>query len=336
MDRRLWFDLHATVLHAEHALTRAAHPALILRDGPRPLLDSNGIPMFTATPATRALHTDDLTTTGDAVTDIAVRLGPDRPLRLPLQTRSSLTGTPLRDLLRRGAHDGHRWCTVDLDTAGLRAVTTEPVRDGQPPASAVWRDAHLTAAGLSTYPGQTCPGYRLHGGAPARFATDVLRRIIADTSCSHTTGCPVFTVVEDGVTWLVDEIGDRTPATAADDGWCCVAHPALPWTATAVPDPEPDAVFGYGPDGSSEQCGVCGAVNETSYHELPSMAGYDLDTVLTCTICGSADVTDPIFGARPRPKPWPPQPETQPEPSNGWPDPHGADDRSGPTDGAGR
>jgi hypothetical protein len=170
MDRRLWFDLHTTVLHAEHALTRAAHPALIQRDGPSPLLVSNGIPTFTDTPAARASHADDLTT-GDAVTDIAVRFGPDRPLRLPLQARASLTGTPLRDLLRRGARDGHRWFTVDVDTAGLRAVTTEPVRDGEPPASAVWRDAHLTAAGLSTYPGQTCPGHRLHGGAPPAAPT---------------------------------------------------------------------------------------------------------------------------------------------------------------------
>src|SRR4051812_15031102 len=57
--------------------------------------------------------------------------------------RSPLAGVPLRDLLRRGAHEGHAWFTVDVDPAGLRAVATVTARDAQSPASAVWHDAHL-------------------------------------------------------------------------------------------------------------------------------------------------------------------------------------------------
>jgi hypothetical protein len=98
------------------------------------------------------------------------------------------------------------------------------------------------------------------------------------------------------------------------------------------PDLRQDAVFSrWGSHGSSDRCGVCGAVDATTYHELPSMAGYGLDTAFTCSICGSADIADPIFGTRPQPKPWPPQPETQPETQ---PDLPATGDGTGPADAA--
>jgi hypothetical protein len=53
-------------------------------------------------------------------------------------------------------------------------------------------------------------------------------------------------------------------------------------------------------------CGVCGAVDEIDYQELPSMAGYGLDTCTACRRCGSCVTTDPMFGAHVTRNPWPP------------------------------
>ncbi|MEV6931603.1 hypothetical protein AB0M46_44915, partial [Dactylosporangium sp. NPDC051485] len=112
MYRRLWFDLPATVLHAEHALSRSTgadpatdptlssrtrtdthQPALILRSGPSPLLAGNGIPQLHATPAVAAAHTDPLGAGNDTGNDAgAVRA---RTHRLPLAVRSPLLGIPL-------------------------------------------------------------------------------------------------------------------------------------------------------------------------------------------------------------------------------------------------
>lgn len=328
MYRRLWFDLHATVLHAEHALTRATNnptqpgpagpvePALILHDASRsPLLTSNGSPALRATPGVPALHTDHFDTAGrPEPTPDASRAA---TYRLPLRTRSPLTGQPLRDVLRRGAHAGHAWCTVDVDPAGLRAVTTRAardLRDGDDVADGTpWCDAALSAAGLGTYPGQTCAGYRRHGGALARFQPTVVERLVADTRCSHRTvsGFSVFSVAEeDDRVWLVDDLGDRAELRTDADGWCRIAHPALAWTATRIiAGAEPEPVFGWADHPDLEQCRVCGAINEIDYQELPSMVGYGFDTASKCTICGSWDGADPMCGSRPHPKPWPPQPE---------------------------
>jgi hypothetical protein len=125
--QRLWFDMRATVLHAEHALTRAREPALSLYTGASPMLASNGTPAFTATPAVAARHTDHLAAEPNA--DGGAGCAAANPVRLPLRTRSPLVGVPPRDLLRRGAHEGHAWFTVDVDPAGLRAVATVTARD---------------------------------------------------------------------------------------------------------------------------------------------------------------------------------------------------------------
>ena len=321
MYRRLWFDLHATVLHAEHALLRATHgpaqpgraePALILRRANRPLLTSNGIPSLRATSPVPARHIDHLDTAGQPeATPHASGAG---TYRLPLRTRSPLTGAPLRDVLRRGAHAGDIWFTVDVDPAGLRAVTTRAARD-LPDGDGVavgttWFDAALTAAGLGTYPGQTCAGYRRHGSVLARFQPKVVQRLVADTRCSHSTTDGFFVAEEDDRLWLVDDVGERAELRADADGWCRIAHPGLAWTAAPIPaDPDPDAVFGYADHPDLDRCRVCGAINEIDYQELPSMVGYGFDTSSTCTICGSSDGTDPMFGSHPYPKPWPPQPE---------------------------
>ncbi|MEV4539340.1 hypothetical protein AB0J82_36765 [Asanoa sp. NPDC049518] len=52
-------------------------------------------------------------------------------------------------------------------------------------------------------------------------------------------------------------------------------------------------------------CTVCGAVDETEYHQLPSMAGFGYDTVTICGQCGSSVATDPMFGAHITRRPWP-------------------------------
>jgi hypothetical protein len=321
MYRRLWFDLHATVLHAEHALIRATdnpsrrdptEPALILDGSSSPLLTSNGIPPLRATPAVPALHIDHLDPAGRPErTPDAIGAGPSR---LPLATRSPLTGQPLRDLLRRGAHAGHAWFTVDVDTAGLRAVATGSARDLQDDEAVAddttWYDAELSAAGLGMYLGQTCAGYRRHGGVLARFQPTVVQRLVADTRCSHSTVSGFFVAEEDEHRWLVDDIGDRAELRADADGWCQIAHPALAWTAIRiVADARPEPVFGWDEHPDMERCRVCGAINEIDYQEMPSMAGYGVDTASTCTICGSSDVGDPMFGSHAHPKPWPPQPE---------------------------
>ncbi|GAA3302466.1 hypothetical protein Dvina_51560 [Dactylosporangium vinaceum] len=354
MFRRLWFDLYATVLHAEHALTRAEdthtqpgvlQPALVLRDGPSPLLASNGIPMLAATPPVAATHIDNPTAehpvaehpvatdrtaagTSGTATDGAVDTAtadaagaPTTPtavrmLRLPLQARTALTVEPLRDVLRRAAHAGHAWFTIDIDNVGLGAVTTRAVRDSAPPASATWRDAIIShgpqGPDQSRYRGQTCPGYQVHGGAPARFSTEVMYQLLADTLCSHRLHRMVTTVFEDGRPWLVDDLGERRPVTADADGWWPIAHPQLPWTASLCADDGwsgAESVFEpYGADGTGLRCGMCGAVGEVDFWEMPSMVGYGLDTAITCTVCGSWDGSDPMFGQRAHPKPWPPQP----------------------------
>ncbi|MEU4677919.1 hypothetical protein [Micromonospora sp. NPDC023737] len=61
-----------------------------------------------------------------------------------------------------------------------------------------------------------------------------------------------------------------------------------------------------GPDGASLRCRICGAVDEVTVTELPSMAGYGEDTYVRCSRCGSAETTDPIFGWRAKPATWPP------------------------------
>ncbi|OKI45741.1 hypothetical protein A6A27_37880 [Micromonospora sp. CB01531] len=63
-----------------------------------------------------------------------------------------------------------------------------------------------------------------------------------------------------------------------------------------------------GPDGESIRCQVCGAVDEITSDEMPSMAGYGQDTYTKCTRCGSVETTDPIFGWRAKPATWPPTP----------------------------
>lgn len=63
------------------------------------------------------------------------------------------------------------------------------------------------------------------------------------------------------------------------------------------------------PTGSGEPqmtvCTVCGAIDETEYHELPSMTGSGVDTNTACQRCGSSVTTDPMFGAHVTRKPWP-------------------------------
>ncbi|MEU5565536.1 hypothetical protein [Micromonospora musae] len=64
-----------------------------------------------------------------------------------------------------------------------------------------------------------------------------------------------------------------------------------------------------GPDGAFLRCRICAAVDEVTVTELPSMAGYGEDTDIRCTRCGSAKITDPIFGWRAKPATWPPPPQ---------------------------
>ncbi|MEV0430585.1 hypothetical protein [Micromonospora sp. NPDC050495] len=80
------------------------------------------------------------------------------------------------------------------------------------------------------------------------------------------------------------------------------------------PDTNPDEpIFSQcGPDGGSIRCRVCGAVDEISCDEVPSMAGYGEDTYTRCIRCGSVETTDPIFGWRPRPATWPRTDRDQP------------------------
>lgn len=75
-------------------------------------------------------------------------------------------------------------------------------------------------------------------------------------------------------------------------------------------EPE-EPIFGvWGPDGSI-RCRVCGAVDEITSDEMPSMAGYGEDTYIKCTRCGSVETTDPIFGWRAKPATWPPKPKPE-------------------------
>ncbi|RNH99725.1 hypothetical protein EEZ25_22060 [Micromonospora aurantiaca] len=69
---------------------------------------------------------------------------------------------------------------------------------------------------------------------------------------------------------------------------------------------EPALDDGGGPD--MTVCTVCGAVDEIDHVEVPSMAGYGLDTITSCNRCGSLIATDPIFGDHLVRKPWPPSP----------------------------
>jgi hypothetical protein len=66
---------------------------------------------------------------------------------------------------------------------------------------------------------------------------------------------------------------------------------------------EPDPAGGGEP--LMTVCTVCGAVDETDYHELPSMTGSGVDTSTACRRCGSSVTTDPMFGAHVTRKPWP-------------------------------
>jgi hypothetical protein len=65
---------------------------------------------------------------------------------------------------------------------------------------------------------------------------------------------------------------------------------------------EPDPASG---EPQMTVCTVCGAVDETEYHELPSMTGSGVDTSTACQRCGSSVTTDPMFGAHVTRKPWP-------------------------------
>ncbi|MER7276633.1 hypothetical protein ABT369_19535 [Dactylosporangium sp. NPDC000244] len=320
MTRRLWFRLRAVLLHAEHALIRTTNqpgrpaPALILHDNPHPVLGGNGTPPLHATPPAGAVHIDEDPQFGAAP-------GTTRPpgslLRLPLRARSPLTGEPLRDVLRRGAHAGHVWCIIDVDPAGLLAITTCAIRDcGDVPHGAAWRAAQLTAAGLGSYPGQTCPGYREHGGVVARFLPAVVTRLIADIRGSHTTtGFSVET--GSAGTWLVGALGDRTELRTGAAGWCRVSHPELTWTAEPLPvrATEPEAVFGSGgPHGNLDRCRICGAVDETRSSEHPPTAVYRYDRTTRCTVCGSWEGSHLDLGWQSHPRPWPPQPGAESQP----------------------
>ena len=102
-------------------------------------------------------------------------------------------------MLRRAAHAGHAWFTVEVDPAGLRALGTQPARDGlDVPADADWRDALLTAAGLGTYEGQTCPGYHHHGSPVGRDGPGAVWLV------------PRLTRLTDAITDTVLHLHDRT------------------------------------------------------------------------------------------------------------------------------
>ncbi|MEV6932243.1 hypothetical protein AB0M46_48210, partial [Dactylosporangium sp. NPDC051485] len=160
---------------------------------------------------------------------------------------------------------------------------------------------------LGTYPGQTCPGYRL-GGDLARFQPAVLQRLLAGTGCSHTRHSPVFTAIEHGQTWLIDTFGDRTPVTDDGTGWSRVAHPALPWTAAPITHAGPEPVFEpHGPDGDRIRCSVCGAVEEIAYRELLWPSGARVDVTRTCSVCRSSEGPEPVLDWHRQP--WPPAPE---------------------------
>ncbi|MFV2102116.1 hypothetical protein [Micromonospora sp. LOL_024] len=70
-------------------------------------------------------------------------------------------------------------------------------------------------------------------------------------------------------------------------------------------DPDEPVFETYGPDGTSLRCLICGAVDEVTVNEVPSMAGYGQDTSARCNRCGSAETTDPIFGWHATPATWP-------------------------------
>lgn len=70
-------------------------------------------------------------------------------------------------------------------------------------------------------------------------------------------------------------------------------------------DPHEPIFAVCGPDGGSLRCRVCDAVDEIVQDEMPSMAGHGEDTYMRCTRCGSAEITDPIFGWRAKPATWP-------------------------------
>jgi hypothetical protein len=73
-------------------------------------------------------------------------------------------------------------------------------------------------------------------------------------------------------------------------------------------DPDEPIFAVCGPDGASIRCRVCGAVDQITADEMPSMAGYGQDSYMRCTGCGSVETTDPIFGWRAKPATWPPPP----------------------------
>jgi len=314
VTRRLWFGLAAAVRLSEHTLSRTvfdrhlpgtpAAPCLLLALDPQPRLIGNGLPALRAGNHIDPVHVDVLT-----------EPAPPRQQTAPAGRHLlPLTGL-LPGLLRTGLAAGHCWFVIDVTGRGQPLTRTWTAREvDEVPDTAERINATVTAGRLGPYPARVARGYLHAGAAIAWFDLHTCGRLADDTQtvAGGPDGLPVVRVVGDTV-WL-----DPAPATAGQasipvarepGGWYRITHPALRWTAHPSDDLDAqDAPLfeTWGPDGTSLRCTVCGAVDDIDHQELPSMAGYGYDTCTTCTLCGSAEISDPIFGLRVHRAAWPP------------------------------
>jgi hypothetical protein len=346
--RRLWFDLPQALRLAEQTADGATSDAEP-HSPPAPwlVLDANNARLwFTPlnAPRPRSPHLAAVHDDGDQ---------PDRPqtwplYRQPLDERDTEDMTVL-DRLRAAAADGHRWLTVD---AAIPArVSTEAVYEtGTVPGRARWVPAYVQVGDLGPYPAQIASGYHWQHGVIPRFDRQVVAHIAADTQARalRTPNRAAEQVIVDGaegnlevfLVRLPDIVANQDGArllpigakvelekVAADpDGWYPVAACRWRWDAVLppmrlapiidsdgawVPVFEPE-----GPDGDS-RCTVCGATGyDIAHHEVPSMAGYDMDATTRCRICRSAESTGPVYGWTSQRAIWPPA-SGQPNPVAG-------------------
>lgn len=332
--RQLWFDLRKSLQQAEETIegqeasesSTPLDPWLVLDMGNARLWFT---PVNAPRPRTVCVRA---TNTG----------GPPPPQQPGPPYRHSLTepgpdGECLLDRLRTAARQGHRWLVVDvslspqLHTAAAYATDTVP-------DTAIWTPAWLATGDLGPYPGQIAHGYQHNGAVIPRFTADTVARIAADAdgrAMSDPERAADLLVLRDygsGLEVLVvraaamstgglARLGEVAPVgmrriTADADGWYRLIDDrwlwrhAAPLTLAGRPRakghvPGSDV---FEPDGlGGSRCTVCEATGyDIAYEQMPSMAGYGIDTVIWCRICRSSDSYTQEVGGISHRVVWPP------------------------------